>query len=102
MNSLCYQLLLPYISSDAVLPGLTIPTATTRHLAFTRVMPHHNGLPLAIFNVQPPPPMACHATDGPPTNGPAGLSTANFAAINGPAGPSMAAMDGPAGLTMAP
>ena len=27
--------------------------------------------------------MACHATDGPPTNG--------------PAGPSMAAMDGPAG-----
>ena len=46
--------------------------------------------------------MNCHATDGPPTNGPAGLSTANFAAINGPAGPSMAAMDGPAGLTMAP
>ena len=45
---------------------------------------------------------ACHATDGPPTNGPAGLSTANFAAINGPAGPSMAAMDGPAGLTTAP
>ena len=44
----------------------------------------------------------CHATDGPPTNGPAGLSTANFAAINGPAGPSMAAMDGPAGLTTAP
>ena len=60
LNSLRYhyQLLLPYISSDAVPPGLTIPTATTRHLAFTRVMPHYNGLPLAIFNVQPPPPMA--------------------------------------------
>ena len=55
LNSLRYQLLpLPYISSDAVLPGITITTATTRHLAFTRVMPHHNGLPLAIFNVQPP------------------------------------------------
>ena len=47
-------------------------------------------------------PGVCHATNGPPTNGPAGLSTANFVAINGPAGPSMAAMDGPAGLTTAP
>ena len=46
--------------------------------------------------------VACHATDGPPTNGPAGPSTANFVAINDPAGPSMAAMDGPAGLTTAP
>ena len=45
---------------------------------------------------------ACHATDGPPTNGPAGPSTANFVAINDPAGPSMAAMDGPAGITTAP
>ena len=58
LNSLRYQLLLPYIFSDAILPGLTIPTATTGHLAFTHIMPHHNQLPLAIFNVQPPPPMA--------------------------------------------
>ena len=42
----------------------------------------------------------CHATDGPPTTGPAGPSTANFVPIDGPAGPSMAtrsAIDGPAG-----
>ena len=58
LNSLRYQLLLPYFFSDAVLPGLTIPTATTRYLAFTRIIPHHNRLPLAIFIVQPPPPMA--------------------------------------------
>ena len=44
----------------------------------------------------------CDATDGPPTNGLAGPSTANFVAINGPAGPSMAVMDGPAGLTTVP
>ena len=58
LNSLHYQLLQPFVFSDAILPGLTIPTATTRHLAFTRIMPHHNQLLLAIFNVQPPPPMA--------------------------------------------
>ena len=34
--------------------------------------------------------MACHATDGPPTTGPAGPSTANFVAIDGPAGPVVA------------
>jgi len=37
-----------------------------------------------------------HATNGPPTTGPAGPSTTDFVAIDGPAGPSMAAMDGPA------
>ena len=35
----------------------------------------------------------CHATDGRPTTGPAGPSMANFVAIDGPAGLSMAAMD---------
>ena len=47
--------------------------------------------------------MVCHATDGPPTDGPAGPSTADFVTIDGPAGPgpSMAAMDGPAGPSMA-
>ena len=40
--------------------------------------------------------VACHATNGPPTTGPAEPSTANFVAIDDPAGPSMAAMDGPA------
>ena len=44
----------------------------------------------------------CHATNGPPTNGLAGPSTANFVAINGPAGPSMASVDGPARLTTVP
>ena len=34
--------------------------------------------------------LACHATDGPPTAGPSGLSTANFVAIDGPGGPFMA------------
>ena len=46
--------------------------------------------------------MTCHATDGPPTAGPAGPSMENFVAIDDPAGPSMAAMDGPAGLSTAP
>ena len=45
--------------------------------------------------------MNCHATDGPPTTGPAGPSTANFVAIDGPARPSGSiatkfARDGPA------
>ena len=44
----------------------------------------------------------CHATDGPPTTGPARPSTANFVAIDGSDGLSMAAMDGPAGLSIAP
>ena len=44
----------------------------------------------------------CHATDGPPTTGPAGPSTVNFVAIDGPVRPSMAAMDGPAGPSTAP
>ena len=46
--------------------------------------------------------MACHATNGPPTTGPAGPSTANFVAIDGPARPSMAVMDGPAGPSTVP
>ena len=44
----------------------------------------------------------CHATDCPPTIGPAGPSTANFVAIDGPAELSVAAVDGPAGLSTAP
>ena len=46
--------------------------------------------------------MVCHATDGPSTTGPTRPSTANFVAIDGPAGLSMAAMDGPAGPSTAP
>ena len=46
--------------------------------------------------------VACHATDGPPTNGPTRPSTANFVAIVGLAGLSMAAMDAPAGLSTVP
>ena len=46
--------------------------------------------------------MTCYATDGPPTTGLAGPSTANFVAIDGLAGLSMAAMDDPAGLSTAP
>ena len=38
--------------------------------------------------------VTCHATDGPP-----GPSTANFVAIVGPPGLTMAAMDGPPGLS---
>ena len=34
--------------------------------------------------------MLCHATDGSPTTGPAGPSTANFVAIDDPAGPVVA------------
>ena len=40
--------------------------------------------------------------DGPPTTGPAKPSTANFVAIDGPAGLSMAAMDGMVGLSTVP
>ena len=46
--------------------------------------------------------VCCHATDGPPTTGPAGPSTALFVAIDGPARLSMAAIDGPAGLSTVP
>ena len=46
--------------------------------------------------------MVCHATDGPPTTCPTEPCTANFVAINGPAGLFMAAMDGLAGQSTAP
>ena len=44
----------------------------------------------------------CHATNGPPTTGPAGQSMATKIAMDGPAGPLMAAMHGPAGPSTAP
>ena len=43
--------------------------------------------------------MACHATDGPPTNGPAGPS---MAATDGLAGPSMGAIVVPPSPRMVP
>ena len=46
--------------------------------------------------------MSRHATDGPPTTGPAGPSTEDFVAVDDPAGLSMAAMNGLAGLSTAP
>ena len=46
--------------------------------------------------------VACHTTDVPPTTGLAGSCTANFVAVDGPAGPSMAAMDGLARLSTVP
>ena len=40
--------------------------------------------------------MACHAAVGPPSQlVPPGPSAANYVAVDGPPGPSMAAMDGP-------
>ena len=46
--------------------------------------------------------MFCHATDGPPKIGSPRPSMANFVAIVGPPGLTIAAMDGPPGLSMAP